>query len=244
MSPARARHARFNENPVVETIPPSPTSSASSLEGSPGPSTPPPLMDSPNYSPQYSPQYTPHPHPHHLSSYPSPVPVPQVYTPSPVYHSKMLTPQAASVSIPSPQAKSIHLNPVLLGIKFDVAIPPLLDPLLAEPATEPAVAAMTLATPLLPWQISVCPQPGMVVTVGDVLFTIYHELRKSVKRREYDALSPALRAGATSAFNARVAVDPSQAAKGVRRVDVLCGHTSMEGLTSTAEEGKWLVLFR
>jgi len=94
----------------------------------------------------------------------------------------------------------------------------------------------------LPWTLNVFPDaklsPGKAyVTVHDVLLAIYYHLRAAVKGAEYEAMTKSRKAEIFREFERRVGADIVQRGKGLRRIDLLNGHSCARGLVSTHPKG-------
>ncbi|KAI0293721.1 hypothetical protein B0F90DRAFT_1821851 [Multifurca ochricompacta] len=207
----KERRARFNDNPVAEVRSiPSPASSTSSLAPSPGPSTPPPLPDVAFSSPAHSHAS--------ISSYPSP-PHPPPLTPGVYLHPALAAPSLQYDMRHHPTQSNLRLSPAIL----------------ATPASSPPLPSLSLRVGGLPWLFTVRPDLGLspgnaIVTVSDVLTSVYFHLRTAVKADEYNAMNKARKAEIFQAFERRVGTDPAQRGKGLRRVDFLGGYTRAHGL--------------
>ncbi|KAI0252581.1 hypothetical protein BJV78DRAFT_1090762, partial [Lactifluus subvellereus] len=99
---------------------------------------------------------------------------------------------------------------------------------LTEPASQPPLPCLTLRVGGLSWLVVVRPDTrlshgSVIVTVQDVLAAIYVSLRRHVKAEEYNAMGKSAKAAISRAFWRRVGTDPDQRAKGIRRIDFLCG---------------------
>ena len=117
--------------------------------------------------------------------------------------------------------------------------------LTAQPATHPALPEIEIVCDFLPWPITVRPIPSaswspntvQIVTVGDVLHTIYRMLRLAVSPPEFQSLPPDAQARVTMAFETRIAhiADPArrkdERAKGLKRVDFLMDARAFAGLS-------------
>ncbi|KAI0246851.1 hypothetical protein BJV78DRAFT_1286029 [Lactifluus subvellereus] len=241
----KGRHARFNEDPVAEVRSiPSPASSTSSLAPSPGPSTPPPFPDVAYSPPTHSPAHA------SVSPYQSPS-QPHVYT-SPVSHPHGLP------FIPAPLAPSVytHVGLAAPNLQYDMRYHhtqlklQLSLTALTEPASNPPLQTLSLRIAGLPWLVVVRPDsrlsPGnAIVTVQDVLSTIYFNLRTVVKPDEYNAMDKSSKAALYQAFERRVGADPAQRGKGLRRIDFLCGHVVAQGLVrAQSKDNIWDVVVR
>jgi hypothetical protein len=227
---------RLYENSVAEvrSIPSPASSSSSSLAPSSSPSTPPPIPDVAFSSPTHSPSHSP------IPLYQS-LPQHRVYTPSPI-------PQAHALPFipPPPLPHSLYPHALLAApnLRYDMTyshtdfksqLPPAILVVLGKPATQPPVPSLALRIGGLPWLVPVQPDvrlsPGSaIVTVLDVLNAIYVNLRIAVKPDEYKAMSKSRRAALYDAFERRVGADPVQRAKGLRRIDFLCGRVHAQGL--------------
>ena len=251
MATKQRHHARFNEDPVsVVRSFSSPASSISSLYSSPGPSPPPPLPDVAFSSPTHSPSHAP------ISSFPSP-PHPRVYTPSPI-------PQAYTLPYipPHPVTPRVYLHAALAapGLQYDMRYKPdhsnlrLSPAVLAEPASSPPLRSLRIRVAhlpcRLPWHCTVRPDPKLspgdaVVRVQDVLVCLNFHVRTQVKADEYHAMDKGSRREIFQAFERRVAHDPAQRQKGVRRIDFLHGHIIAQGLVrAQSKDDVWDLVVR
>jgi hypothetical protein len=168
-------------------------------------------------------------------------------------------PSITVTSSPDASAAHFHIHSVLgyrpgstLPILYDVVHPPTsmgfnmtytpdqASRVLAEPATNPPAASMTLASDLLPYVIHVQPGaaaaagapvpsplpspgtspsrahfivPGTYVSVQDVLATVYAFLRTPLTQAEFAKLPPAQQATVAAAFNARCANAPDTSSR-------------------------------
>jgi hypothetical protein len=118
-----------------------------------------------------------------------------------------------------------------------------LTPSFFNPATYPALPALTVLCRHITWPISVFPsQFTGFVSVLDVFMSVHTSLRLSARRAEYDALpSGDVRQGVDNAYFRRceLLADEEQrrteAAQGVKRVDFLGGKTRFLGLSGPVE---------
>ncbi|KAI0261859.1 hypothetical protein BC834DRAFT_845361 [Gloeopeniophorella convolvens] len=241
----KARHARFNDDPVAEVRSfVSPASSTSSLAPSPGPSTPPPLPEVAFASPSHSSPHLP------SSPYLSP-PHPRVYTPSPISQA-----HALPYIPPAPLTPGVYLHPALVAptLQYDMRYPPtqsnlrLSPAILATPASNPPLPSLALRVGGLPWVFNVSPDPTIspgnsVVTVLDVLNAIYLHLRTAVKADEYNTMDRQRKADIYAAFERRVGSDPVQRGKGLRRIDFLGSRVRAQGLIrAQSKDSVWDVV--
>ncbi|KZT69116.1 hypothetical protein DAEQUDRAFT_636057, partial [Daedalea quercina L-15889] len=108
--------------------------------------------------------------------------------------------------------------------------------LLSEPATHPGLPSLTIICDMLPWSLSVTPSRTHVVTVGDVLHTLYRMLRTAVTETELGVLPSDTQMRVHSAFHARHKLLPDSRSraeekrKGVKRVDFLMDLRRFAGL--------------
>ena len=231
----------FNRDPVAEVRSfSSPASSTSSLAPSPGPSTPPPLPNVAFSSPAHSPNLSYHSPPH-----------PLVYTPSPIPQ-----PHPLPYIPPAPLVLGVYIHPALFSpsLLYDMRSHPsrsnlrLSPAILATPASSPPLPSLALRVGDLPWVFTVWPNfrplPGnAVVTIQDVLLTIYFHLRTAVKGTEYEAMRKSEKAEIFEAFERRVGTDPVQRGKELQRVDFLCGRFLAQGLVrSWSTDSVWDVV--
>ncbi|KAJ7342408.1 hypothetical protein DFH08DRAFT_874204 [Mycena albidolilacea] len=118
-----------------------------------------------------------------------------------------------------------------------------LTPSFFNPATYPALPALTVLCRHITWPISVFPsQLTGFVSVLDVFMSVHTSLRLAARRAEYDALpSGDVRQGVDNAYFMRceLLADEEQrrteAAQGVKRVDFLGGKTRFLGLSGPVE---------
>ncbi|KAI0078267.1 hypothetical protein K474DRAFT_1565924, partial [Panus rudis PR-1116 ss-1] len=115
---------------------------------------------------------------------------------------------------------------------------------LFQPATQPPTSKLVLRSELYPWKIEVVPldnsNPHAPVTVRDLLYTLYRNLRLPVSEKEFQQAcreQPQLERGAYDAYRARYAKisDPGarveEQRKGLKRVDFLMKRLSFAGLS-------------
>ena len=107
-------------------------------------------------------------------------------------------------------------------------------------ATSPPVDRLTLWHPKLPWYIKVRASTPYGVTIHDVLFGIYTQLRRPISQDEYytDALTARDREMLGLAFEERCGGDIREIAGGVRRVDFLGREAGFIGLVRS-RKGVW-----
>jgi len=87
--------------------------------------------------------------------------------------------------------------------------------------------------------------PGSaVVTVQDVLTTLYFHFRTQAKEDEYDALGKARRADIFRAFERRVGNDPAERGKGLRRIDFLGGRIAQGLVRGQSKDDVWDLVVR
>jgi hypothetical protein len=208
--------------------------SSSSLAPSPGPSSPPPLLNLALSSPTDS-----------SSSFPP-------------YPPLSLIPQTHALPFipPKPQAPGAYLHPALVApaLQYDVRYPPtqsnphLSPAILATPASNPPLPSLSLRVGDLPWIFNVVPDtrllPGEAyVTVHDVLLSIHYHLRTAVKGAEYEAMSKLRKSEIFREFDRRVGTDPVQRGKGLQRVDFLNGQVRAQGLVQAmSKDSIWDVV--
>ena len=107
-------------------------------------------------------------------------------------------------------------------------------------ATSPPVDRLTLWHPKLPWYIKVRASTPIGVTIHDVLFGIYTQLRRPITQDEYytEELTARDREILGWAFEERCAGDIGEIARGVRRVDFLGREVGFVGLVRS-RKGVW-----
>ncbi|KAJ7325861.1 hypothetical protein DFH08DRAFT_968504 [Mycena albidolilacea] len=144
------------------------------------------------------------------------------------------------------QAHSLIAFSTRPSLRYDVSLHPSMITTLSsgvssagllEPAVYPPQAEITLATPHLPWQISVPASNKRFVTVADVLNTIYHTLRVNATSAEFEALR-------TDKLMRQVSAEYTKRCKrlrgyhghkqekreGIKRVDFLMGYHQFQGI--------------
>ena len=110
-----------------------------------------------------------------------------------------------------------------------------------EAATNPPLPYLDITIPQLPWAVRVVPQNKQLpfVTVMDLLFCLYSQLRLTVTEKEMARFYPSSEAQqmVTSAYQARCNIPGASQAeclkernKGVKRVDCLGRQTRFAGL--------------
>ncbi|EAU89741.1 hypothetical protein CC1G_07466 [Coprinopsis cinerea okayama7 len=119
---------------------------------------------------------------------------------------------------------------------------------LDEPATTPPLKSLTLKSEILPWHIRILPSHRRsYVTVGDVLDQLYSTLRSNLTQMDYDALHSSEKAAAIRAYEQRYRRFRSRSeysrekAGGMKRVDLLMGHTRFMGLSRTKAYDVWIL---
>jgi len=126
---------------------------------------------------------------------------------------------------------------------MDMHAPQIPTQALAEPATSPPLPSLFITHPSLKWNVEVLPQesiPGAFVCVGDVVDTLYRELRHPIHPIEYAEVSEGemrsavdatyyQRCGRIANFEAR----KMEEQKGIKRIDLLVGRTRFMGLSGT-----------
>ncbi|KAF8211461.1 hypothetical protein K438DRAFT_1807340 [Mycena galopus ATCC 62051] len=189
----------------------------------------------------YSPPYSPYAQ-SSFSASPGPM------SPPPLNHSR--SPYACA---PLP-ALSCDLNAALSAISrgkavWDVSYDPTASPpvlsssALVQSATSTCLPYFTITLDPLPFLIAVRPsssKAGAHITVADVLYAIYRDLRRPVRGEEFALIPSHVIASARQAFDRRLAathpaVARSEALKGIRRIDFLMGNSVFAGLVPTAE---------
>ncbi|KAF9014749.1 hypothetical protein BDZ89DRAFT_1076316 [Hymenopellis radicata] len=126
---------------------------------------------------------------------------------------------------------------------------------LAQPATTPALPKLIITLKDMPrWQIHVVPSTTAYVTVHDVLFAIYTQLRIGVVDGECAQVFAShpnadLRRSVRAAFYRRLEAMPEpyrlvEQEKGVKRVDFLGSKVRFAGLTpkSPRSPDEWVLL--
>ncbi|KAI0823455.1 hypothetical protein BC628DRAFT_1383262 [Trametes gibbosa] len=205
---------------------PSSTFSDATLASSPGPATPQSLLSPPLPTKYYS---TPSP------SYYAARPLPG----APVQIHPVL---ACTPGFGAPLSWDLSEPVDTVLVRTSTALRPASETLVAEPATMPKLASITIVCDRLPWAISVSPKEDApwaapYVTVGDVLYTLYRTLRLGVTAAELHTVDPATLTRVHAAYVARCervkradqrAVETS---KGVKRVDFVCDARAFKGLS-------------
>ncbi|RPD75344.1 hypothetical protein L226DRAFT_545643 [Lentinus tigrinus ALCF2SS1-7] len=119
--------------------------------------------------------------------------------------------------------------------------PQLVDTVVCQPATNPAMQCVTIICTHLPWTITVTPTPSATwtapyVTVGDVLHTLYHTLHLGVTSAELGVLDAPRQRRVTATYIGRYrrVVDPCkrdwEKAKRIKRIDFLCDRRAFLGI--------------
>jgi len=225
---------------------------------SPPPLTPPviplsPLTPSPTYSdfslPSSDP-LTPPSLPYHLSPVRTVGNVTRVHPViayndrTPPLYFDVASPPSRSLPIHSPSSGSQR---GFLPHASQASPPPLgFEPvLLNEPATYPPLSSITLMSDLLPWSIHVEASASLsvpVVTIFDVLQTLYITLRIPIAPCEWANVPTTAQSLISAAFYRRIDgirdynLRDSQRRKGVRRVDFLTGRTRLIGLSPVPDK--------
>ena len=112
---------------------------------------------------------------------------------------------------------------------------------LEQPAVIPNSKSMTIRCQLLPWKIDVQASNGSFITVRDVLYQLFRNLRFPISQDEYNSIAGADRQkqeNRVKAWEARyraITNNPEQREaekkKGVKRVDVLLNSVIYSGLS-------------
>jgi hypothetical protein len=153
-------------------------------------------------------------------------------------------PHALPYIPPALLVPDIYIHPALAApsLQYDMGSHPsqsnprLSPAVLATPASSPPLPALALRVGGLPWLFTARPDAGRsppgnaFVTVQDVLLAIYFHLRTAVKGDEYEAVDRSRKTEIFRAFEQRVATDPVQRGRGLRRVDFLFGRLRAQGL--------------
>jgi hypothetical protein len=228
--PGEPKSVRFADETDTYSYPstPSPTYSTSTLPSSTGPITPPP-------------------------------PRPYSYVPLPAVGKAVPVDRAIPVDMAKTVAVRIHDVLALSRkpkITFDVSFDPsttllsslaLTPRVLAEAATTPPLASLTILSTFLPWNLNIRPasqKPGAFVTVADVLRGLYRSLRLPVTPAEFDHIpTVADRQLVSDAYEHRCErmnrKDPvgasEERSKGVKRVDFLMRNHRFLGLSATVK---------
>ncbi|CAA7261296.1 unnamed protein product [Cyclocybe aegerita] len=199
------------------------------------PSTAPPLPRASSYHGSKTPSHNPHYYAPQVPSY-----APQK-APSPSRHSATVRPHhylenAAVVwdLIDSPASITRHHHLVSSSA-------------LREPATSPALSALYITSPYLPWTIKVYPSNGRYVTVGDVFDYIYRSLRMNITSNEWNSFPTEHdQRRATRAYEHRYRRLRStreyeeEKRSGMKRVDFLMGRTRFVGISpSSRRPDEW-----
>ncbi|KAH9848758.1 hypothetical protein C2E23DRAFT_842446 [Lenzites betulinus] len=221
-------HHRVHFADVPST--PSSTFSDATLASSPGPATPQSLLSTPLPSKHYN---TPSP------SYYATLPLPG----APVQVHPVL---ACTPGFGAPLTWDLAELVESVLVRTSTALRPLSEHLVAEAATVPKLASITIVCDRLPWSITVAPKQDApwaapYVTVGDVLFTLYRTLRLGVTAAELATVDPASHQRVHAAYVKRcerVQHRDQRAAemnKGAKRVDFLCDARMFKGLSAVPE---------
>jgi hypothetical protein len=119
---------------------------------------------------------------------------------------------------------------------------------LGEAATNPSLPKVVLTCADLPYDVTVLPSMEGVpssatpaVSVRDLIFTLYKNLRTPLTHQEYGLLSPDRQLALATAYNARInrIADPikreEEGSKGLKRIDYLIasGRTHFVGVVVT-----------
>ena len=177
-------------------------------------------------------------------------PLVYVYQPSPLYALSPIPPV------------SLEMHGILVAPTFDfnVSVDPAMNPVVYghslvsmvrnQPATLPAVASLSLVSPLLPWEIPITSSAFPFVTVSDVLGGFFRALRLLVSREEYQRESLERQNKISLAYHQRVsrALDEKSRERekqgGVRRVDFLMGSHLLKCFCKTKRSNVWNVMFK
>ncbi|KAI0935045.1 hypothetical protein AcV7_003956 [Taiwanofungus camphoratus] len=213
--PSGSRHVRF-----VDDIPPTPSSTNTTILSSAGPLTP----------RLYGTRIIPLPsvaEEQHEGS----------ITPSPLFsfnHAPLQVQLHAILAIPSPLVWDLRFEPRTASVSYGNTLHrgSLSPALLAEPVTRPERRLITLASEGYPWKIEVAPSSRSTnsptfVTVDDMLCQLYRNLRQPVTPAEYNTLTERAKEAVTKAYRARCSriMNPEERKgeekKGVKRIDYL-----------------------
>jgi hypothetical protein len=93
---------------------------------------------------------------------------------------------------------------------------------------------MAVRVPGTPWVLNI-QNPQGVVTVENVLMTLYNELQRIVGRGEYPTFPLPSQNHASAVFHARTRGNLNEHAQGIKRIDFLCGKTLFLGLTRATD---------
>lgn len=107
---------------------------------------------------------------------------------------------------------------------------------LLESATSPPLPYLTIKSAALPWSVPISARkPDAFVTVGDVFDALRDELRRTVKRKEFEFETQARQEQISFAFYRRTNGDENAYSAGLCRVDFLAGQNYFFGLSATME---------
>jgi hypothetical protein len=149
-----------------------------------------------------------------------------------------------------------HVLAHLPGVKrtwtWDVSCPPVATPphvygTFSEPATNPPLSKVVLTCADLPYDVTVLPAMGdpssatATVSVRDILFGIYKNLRMPLTHREYGLLSLDHQHALATAYRNRVnriagpTAREEEGSRGLKRIDYLIasGRTRFLGIVAT-----------
>ncbi|KAF7794064.1 hypothetical protein EIP86_005193 [Pleurotus ostreatoroseus] len=226
---------------------PSPALSATSATSSQGPITPETHTFSlPQVHGQY-PQFQYGAYPEHFAAKPYLSPASGTSSPSIAAH-PLLAVAAFAHTNSQPYVWNIaahpnQLQPQTSSLKSQPGYP-IPPATLVLPATSPSTARLNITCALLPFEVVVTPSANFgqpFVTVGDVLFELFTQLRRQVSIDEYNRLSqgvPHIKKSIDKAFYKRCELlregRADEERRGVRRVDLLMGSLMFAGLEMRA----------
>jgi len=153
-----------------------------------------------------------------------------------------------------------------LAIEYDVSLPPsqitrrshssssyggLSPGDHARPATSTQLSFLRLQCDLLPWPIDIYPADhSTVVTVGDVLHGIYHDLRLHISGPEWNGAPSDTRERVRQSWLRRCKRQQThrdreyEASNGLRRIDWLSKDTVFQGLSPGTSRDNWILHLR
>jgi len=112
---------------------------------------------------------------------------------------------------------------------------------LLEPASEPPLPFIQIASQHLPWTCKVHASNGRYVTVSDVLESLYRSLRVNITQSDFHLLLEKDRRRATRAYEDRYRrlrgrAYEEEKRSGMKRVDFLMGRTRFVGLSADGHQ--------